>query len=316
MATTPEHDADEFISWWSGDERIERAIRSAAARRACAPSDTDAAASVRRLADMLAQRHPQAVAEPADHARACRAIDQTIDMYARHIDDMHQRYQTAVPQTPSAAAAFPEIAVPAHADGMRMLKDPALRNVCLNIAFEMARIQACSAGRMSLDEQSQNAMFRRIVDAWLDRHGQDAPDMQRNETAHWLNQQVIVKSNSLLRVEVAKLFESHGTLPDPDRGEYDTELLARREILHDEYMSYPPPMRPAPTRNHEQAGARPDTDGGTERTAGTSPPKTAQTGREAKSVRQRLREHIGRAQQTRELPTPAPAKHDGRKAAR
>lgn len=218
------------------DELMHAAVRKAAAA-VCdgTMSDDERRRITGQIVDDLTERHPLVVTSGEERLQACREIDAMIDESSRYLASMQAKYRIDMPDNIAIVMAMPDMERTGRNLGGAVLKDPVVRNVCTNIAWRIARIQAYSSGAARLDGGHEVDRCRGIVSTWLSKHGKTVTPIALEEAAHWLAQQVVKKANVLVRNEVAVIYGQLGTIPDPDFGEYDSRLLAARAKLLRDY---------------------------------------------------------------------------------
>ncbi|RYQ65490.1 hypothetical protein [Bifidobacterium pseudolongum] len=232
---TQDFEAIPLLDNCQDDELMHAAVRKAAAA-ACAGtmSNEERRRTTGQIVDDLAQRHPLVVTSGEERLQACQEIDAMIDESSRYLASMQAKYRIDMPDNIAIAMAMPDMERTGRNLGGVVLKDAAVRNVCTNIAWRIARIQAYSSGGARLDGGHEVDRCRGIVSTWLSKHGKTVTPIALEEASHWLAQQVVKKANVLVRNEVAAIYGQLGTIPDPDFGEYDSRLLtARAKLLRD-----------------------------------------------------------------------------------
>lgn len=236
---TRDSEASPLLSYFQDDELLNTAVRKVAAAQCGATMDAEARnRATGQIVDDLSERYPFAVTSGEERLQACREIDAMIDTSARYLASMQAKYRIAMPYNIEVAMAMPDIEHTGRNLGGAVLKDPAVRNVCTNIAWRIARIQAYSSGLAQLDGGHEVDRCRGIISTWLDKHGKTVTPIALEEASHWMAQQIVKKANVLCRNEVAIIYMRNGDIPDPDFGEYDSRLLAKRNDMVRDYDKF------------------------------------------------------------------------------
>ena len=247
-SNTRDFDAIPILADCQDDELMHAAVRKAAAAQCAGTLNAEARnRATGQIADDLSERHPFAITSGEERLQACREIDVMIDESARYLASMQSKYRIAMPDNIAISMAIPDMERTGRNLGSVVLKDPAVRNVCTNIAWRIARIQAYSAGGARLDGGHEVNRCRGIVSTWLSKHDKTVTPIALEEASYWMAQQIVKKANVLCRDEVAGIYTRTGGIPDPDFGEYDSRLLAKRDELvrdYDRFNAAAPERKP------------------------------------------------------------------------
>lgn len=211
---------------------------------------------VRTIVEAFAKRNPYAIMNDTDQAQACLSIEGTIKDTASYLNHMRQAYALESPVQIVYSFVPATVQEEAQHSVREMLKEPAVKNVCTNLAYRMARIQSCSGGKARIDGDKELRRCEGIVKKYLEKHGQAADTYHVAESSRYLASQIVKKANVLVRDEVIKIYQRFGDVPDPAENAYDSRLLKEREQLLASYDTFPAPAQPklpGETKQHEES---------------------------------------------------------------